>query len=109
MSGDTNAVLSKAQLFARLGLGLGLGLARGVTVVTPNQRLAQALARDFDTAQAARGLAAWESADILPYPALVQRAYEDALYSELAPDLPVLLTPVQEQALWEDIIRRSDA
>jgi probable DNA repair protein len=105
MLSDNYAALSKAQLFARLALGL----ARGVTVVTPNQRLAQALAREFDAAQAARGLAAWESADVLPYPALVQRAYEDALYSELAPDLPVLLTPVQEQALWEDIIRRSDA
>jgi len=105
MPGDDYEALSKAQLFARLAQGL----AAGVTVVTPNQRLAQALAREFDAAQAAQGRGAWESADILPYSAFVQRCYEDALYSELASGLPILLTPAQEHALWEDIIRRSDA
>lgn len=103
MPGDEYAALSKAQLFSRLAEGL----AGGVTVVTPNQRLAQALAREFDAEQAAQGRSAWESADILPYPAFVQRCYEDALYSELASALPILLTPAQEQALWEDAIRAS--
>ncbi len=105
MPGDDYATLPKAQLFARLAEGL----AGGVTVITPNQRLAQALAREFDAVQAAQGRNAWESADILPYAAFVQRCYEDALYSELASGLPILLTPAQERALWEDIIRRSDA
>ena len=105
MPGAAIATLSKAQLFERLAEGL----AGGVTVLTPNRRLAQALAREFDAAQAAQGRGAWESADILPYSAFVQRCYEDALYSALAPGLPILLTPAQEHALWEDIIRRSDA
>ena len=105
MSGEPYAALSKAQLFARLAEGL----AGGVTVITPNQRLAQSLAREFDAAQAAQGCSAWESADILSYAAFVQRCYEDALHSDLASALPILLTPAQEQALWEDIIRRSDA
>jgi probable DNA repair protein len=109
MSGDNYATLSKAQLFARLARGLDQGLAGGVTVITPNRRLAQALSREFDAAQAAQGRSAWESADILPYSAFVERCYEDALYSELASGLPILLTPAQEHALWEDIIRRSDA
>ncbi len=109
MSGDDYATLSKAQLFARLARGFDQGLAGGVTVVTPNRRLAQALAREFDAAQAAQGHSAWESADILPYPAFVERCYEDALYSDPASALPILLTPAQEHALWEDIIRRSDA
>jgi ATP-dependent helicase/nuclease subunit B len=109
MSGDDYAALSKAQLFARLARGFDQGLAGGVTVITPNRRLAQALSREFDAAQAAQGLGAWESADVLPYAAFVQRCYEDALYSELASGLPILLTPAQEHALWEDIIRRSDA
>ena len=103
MPGDDHTALSKAQLFTRLALGL----ASGVTVVTPNQRLAQALAREFDAAQAAQGRSAWESADILSYSAFVQRCYEDALYSELASALPILLTPAQEQSLWEDAIRAS--
>ena len=105
MPGAAIATLSKAQLFARLAEGL----AGGVTVLTPNQRLAQALAREFDAAQVARGRSVWESADILPYAAFVARCYEDALYSEIGSGLPILLTPAQEHALWEDIIRRSDA
>jgi len=105
MPGAAIATLSKTQLFVHLAEGL----AGGVTVVTPNQRLAQALAREFDAAQAAQGRRAWESADLLPYSAFVLRCYDDLLYSELAPALPVLLAPAQALALWEDIIRRSDA
>jgi len=105
MPGAVIATLSKAQLITHLAEGL----AGGVTVLTPNQRLAQALAREFDAAQAAQGGSAWESADILPYAAFVGRCYEDALYSEHASELPILLTPAQEHALWEDIIRRSVA
>jgi len=97
--------MSKMRLFAHLVEGL----AGGATVVTPNRRLAQSLARDFDAAQAAQGRSVWESADIVPYAAFVERIYEDALYSELARALPVLLTPMQVQAVWEDIIRRSEA
>ena len=103
MPDATLATLSKPELFARLAEGL----AGGVTVVTPNRRLAQALAREFDAAQAVQGRSAWESADILPYSAFVERCYEDALYSELGRELPVLLTPAQEQALWGDAIEAS--
>ena len=78
-------------------------------MVTPNLRLAAALRRDFDARQVAQGLAAWEAADILPLSAFVERLYEDALYSELAARLPILLTGAQEQALWEDIVRGSEA
>ena len=105
MPGAPIATLSKFELFARLAAGL----AGGLTVLTPNRRLAQALAREFDAAQAALGGSAWESADILPYDAFLVRFYEDLLYSERASGLPVLLTPAQESALWEDIIRRSHA
>ncbi len=97
--------ITKAQVFARLAEGL----KAGATVVTPNRRLALALRREFDDAQTASGLAAWDSADILPFPAFVERAYDDALYSDLADGLPLLLTPVQEQALWEGVIRGSEA
>src|SRR6202165_6302089 len=92
--------LEKAELFARLREGHG---AR-VTVLTPNRRLAQALQRDFDREQLESGLAAWETADILPFNAFVERLWEDALYSDLAAQVPALLSPAQEQALWEDAI-----
>src|SRR5512135_2402265 len=103
MPGAALATLIKSELFARLADGV----AGGVTVVTPNRRLAQALAREFDAGEAARGRSAWESADILPYSAFVERLYEDALYSELGRELPVLLTQAQEQALWQDAIEAS--
>jgi ATP-dependent helicase/nuclease subunit B len=97
------ATLSKSGLFARLAEGT----AAATTVVTPNLRLAQELAREFDALQVARGLAVWSAPDILPFTAFVDRAYEDALYSDLVRPLPVLLTPLQEEALWEDIIGRA--
>ncbi|TAK84083.1 MAG: PD-(D/E)XK nuclease family protein [Betaproteobacteria bacterium] len=97
-------MLSQSELFARLAEGH----AARITVVTPNRRLAQALTVEFDEFQAAKGLAAWEAADILPLPAFVERLWEDALYSEIGGKLPLLLTPAQEQALWEEILKESD-
>src|SRR5688572_3987181 len=88
---------------------LSKAIASGATVVTPNQRLTLALKREFDDAQTAAGLLAWNSADILPFSAYVERIHEDALHADLAHsvDLPLLLTPAQESALWEHIIRDS--
>ena len=54
---------------------LAAGLKAGGTVVTPNRRLALALKREFDAAQAAQGLSLWDTADILPFPAFIERAY----------------------------------
>jgi probable DNA repair protein len=90
----------KTELFERLARGHE---AR-ITVVTPNARLAQALGSEFAQFQRARGLAAWETADILPFGGLVSRLWEDALYSDLAAGIPALLSEAQEQVLWEDAI-----
>ncbi len=87
---------------------LAAGLKAGGTVVTPNRRLALALKREFDAAQAAQGLSLWDTADILPFSAFIERAYADVLYSGQATGLPILLTAAQEQALWEEAIRRAD-
>jgi ATP-dependent helicase/nuclease subunit B len=92
--------ITSAELIDRLGSGQAAGLG----VVTPNRRLAQSLQREFDHAQEARGLVSWETADILPFSAFVQRLWEDALYSEVSPRVPLLLTPAQEQALWEEAL-----
>jgi ATP-dependent helicase/nuclease subunit B len=97
--------LGKTELLARLAAGH----AAAVTVVTPNLRLARALAADFDRGQRARGLVSWETPDVLPLAAFAARLYEDALYSEGAPALPRLLAPVEEALLWEDIVRGSNA
>src|SRR5258708_32695016 len=90
--------LGKDELFQLLAQGH----AARVTVLTPNRRLAQSLQRDFDRAQLGRGSAVWETADILPFGPFVERLWEDALYSGLAPSVPLLLAPAQEQALCEE-------
>src|SRR5258706_15412894 len=97
-------MIQKAELFARLAEGH----AAGITVVTPNQRLFHQLQKDFDDYQVARGLASWEAADILPFDAFVARLYEESLYTGVATELPLLLTPLQEQALWEEILADSN-
>ncbi|SCX44316.1 PD-(D/E)XK nuclease family protein [Nitrosospira sp. Nsp1] len=85
-----------------------VGLVDGVTIVTPNRRLAAALKHEFDGARSAEGISAWDSADILPISTFIERIYEEALYSAQASHLPALLRPAQEQVLWEDAIARSD-
>ena len=94
------ARLEKGGLLERLARGHDAG----ITVVTPNRRLAQALQSEFSGFQAARGLRAWETPDILPFDAFVQRLWEDALYSDLGAEVPLLLSGAQEQALWESAI-----
>jgi probable DNA repair protein len=97
------APIGKRELFDRLAEGH----AAQITVVTPNRRLAQELAREFDEEQVAQGLAVWETADILPFAAFTERLYEDALYSGTGLEPPQLLTPAQEERLWEEVISRS--
>ena len=97
-------MLSKDELFSHLAEGH----AAGVTVVTPNRRLAQALNLQFDDFQTKKGLQAWEAPDILPFGAFVARLWEDALYSDLGDKIPLLLTPAQEQRLWEEILAEAD-
>src|SRR3954471_476288 len=97
-------MLDHSQLFARLAEGY----AARLTIVTPNQRLAQRLTLDFDDYQLARGLTSWEAADILPFGAFVERLWEDALYSDGGERLPLLLTAAQEQYLWERILAAAD-
>src|SRR5712691_4885039 len=87
---------------------LAEGHAARITVVTPNPRLSRVLTAEFDSFQVAKGLTVWEAPDILPFGAFVERLWEDALYSELGDKLPLLLTPAQEQQLWEQIREGSD-
>ena len=99
------AGLTRAALFEQLASAHG----EGITVLTPNLRLAQELQRAYDAQQQARGLAVWNAPDLLPWTAFVSRLWEELLYSEAGAGLPQLLTPAQEQALWEEIVRGWDA
>jgi len=92
--------LKKSALFERLALGA----AAGVTVVTPNKRLSQALMLEFDAFQIGKALSVWEAPDILPFGAFVQRLYEGGLYADLSAELPMLLTPAQEEEVWKQVV-----
>ncbi len=95
--------LARDELFARLAAGR----AAALTVVTPNRRLAQHLAAEYDRRQVAAGRTAWDTPDLLPYAAFVERLYDDALHADRAADLPLVLAPEQEQSLWEEIVAGS--
>ena len=73
----------------------------GATVVTPNLRLSRYLAQQYDAAQIQAGHKAWPAADIVPIGAFYSR-----LLVRIAPQKH-LLTPSQNQALWESVIRAS--
>src|SRR5258708_17723534 len=92
--------LKKSGVFERLAQGR----SAGVTVVTPNQRLSQALMLEFDAFQIGKALSVWEAPDILPFGAFVQRLYEDGLYADLSAELPMLLTPAQEEEVWKQVV-----
>src|SRR5712672_2463730 len=93
-------VLKKGALFGRLALGR----AAGVTAVTPNQRLSRALMLEFDAFQIEKALSVWEAPDILPFGAFVQRFYEDGLTADLSAELPMLLSPAQEEEVWKQVV-----
>lgn len=78
----------------------------GTTLITVNKRLAGALRERHDTAQATRGASVWESPDILPWGAWLQRTYLQLVDSgHCTLDL---LTRSQEITLWERVINQRD-
>src|SRR5947209_14728545 len=93
-------ILKKSELFERLAQGR----AAGVTIVTPNKRLSQALMLEFDAFQIGKALSVWEAPDILPFGAFVCRLYGAGLYAALSAELPMLLTPAQEGEVWNKVV-----
>jgi probable DNA repair protein len=96
-------VVAKQSLIEQLAQGA----AAGLTVVTPNRRLALALAREVGDRHVAQGRTVWESPDILPFASFVERLWSDALFSEKGVAVPALLSGAQEQTLWEAILGES--
>jgi len=76
---------------------------QGAVLVTHNQRLARASKGEFDARQLAAGRGAWPAPDILSWGAWLARALDDAGHGG-GPLRPQLLSPLQEQALWERVI-----
>ena len=73
-------------------------LSPAVTVLTPNQRLAAYLRKQYNETQKT---AVFSSADILPMDAWLKRLYENALIQQWTDK--IILTAEQELALWEKV------
>ena len=95
--------ITLTDVFNQLSIGLNSSV-----IVTPNQRLAMVLRREFNRYQVARGYKVWNTPNIISITTFIESAYEEILYSEQSNKLPALLSTVQEQILWEDIISGSD-
>lgn len=73
-------------------------LDRGASVLTPTRRLARDLRRRHDEARLAAGARVWPAADVLPWPAWLQRAWETITASD---DAPRVLSELEIAALWQ--------
>lgn len=73
-------------------------LARGATVLTASPRAARFLHLDYARAQRSAGHTFWPSPPIFDWDSWLRGRREDYAFSHLG--APLLLTPLQEQALW---------
>lgn len=86
-------------------------LEHGGTLITVNRRLARYCQARYADARAKNGETAWETPDILPYGAWLERFWERRLQSASPEkiDHRILLSPEQERLAWEAVIGGSDA
>src|SRR3984957_5195234 len=84
-------------------------LREGATVITASRRLARVLAREFHSMEMERGNTVWNRPDVLPMDAYLDRTWGEWLARYADENAPILLDALQEQMLWEQIIRESPA
>lgn len=81
-------------------------LAQGYTLVTPTSRLARYLQYRFAAVKIREGKLTWETPDIIPWSAWLQRT-RDELAVEHDSGL-LLLSSQQQQLVWQEIIKKSE-
>jgi ATP-dependent helicase/nuclease subunit B len=79
----------------------------GATIITSSGRLARVLTQEFHLQQREMGRAVWKTPDILPLDAFLKRTWGDWVLRGARPDGPALLSPLQEQMVWEQVIRQT--
>ncbi len=78
------------------------------TLIAANARLGRQLRREYAAERRRQGAQVWESPDVIPRNAWIERAWLECVYRDPV-STPLLLGPWQEQALWEQAIAESDA
>lgn len=81
---------------------LDTALAEGVTVVTPNKRLARMLAARHDAAMARAGRRTWEAARVLPWQSWLDTLWLDAVAAHAVGEPPI--APQAAALLWDRIV-----
>lgn len=79
-------------------------LEAGALLLTINNRLAREFQGRYDFSQQSKGLAVWEAPRIFPWLTWLQHCYQRLTLTEPDDRNPTLLSPLQEQSLWERVI-----
>src|SRR5258708_21489369 len=84
-----------------------LEVEAGATIITSSGRLARVLTHEFHRHQKEKGRSVWKTPDILPLDAFLKRIWREWVMRGTQPDCPALLSPLQEQMVWEQVIRQT--
>jgi probable DNA repair protein len=87
---------------SRLHPALLSALARGETLLVPNQRIARALHTAYSAHQLAKDIPLWTTPTILPLESFLAACWQQTILYGL--DNRALITPTQEATLWREII-----
>lgn len=79
----------------------------GGTVITASRRLRRVLTQQFNARQREQGRSVWNTPDILPLDAFLKRSWSN--HVGRGKPCGTLLDPLQEQVVWEQVIRESPA
>jgi ATP-dependent helicase/nuclease subunit B len=79
----------------------------GATIITSSGRLARVLTHEFHRQQKEQGSSVWKTPDILPLDAFLKRIWREWVMRGTQPGCPALLSTLQEQMVWEQVIRRT--
>ena len=82
-------------------------LEQGATLLTASRRLTRVFTQSFHSYQRQQGRSMWTRPDILPLDAFVDRLWREWLWKSANENDPALLDPLQEQIVWEQVIRES--
>jgi len=97
-------VAYNAGMGAKAATGMDEWLGGGGLVVTASERAARALAGEYHRARRAEGRSAWPSPQIEDWHNFVRRVWD-----KYGADQRMVLSPIQEQALWTEILAADGA
>ena len=84
-----------------------LEVEAGATIITSSGRLARVLTHEFHRYQKEKGRSVWKTPDILPLEAFLERIWREWVMRGTQPDCAALLSALQEQMVWEQVIRQT--